>query len=586
LATRWSDLATEARISPARGTSASLAWTGADGKPVRVAVDAPDLAGHPAVVTLRPTSGDNGPALVAALERLRSSGGGTLRMMPGNYPVAGSAGKPALPMRGLSDILVDGPGARIVFARWGDGILIDHGARIALRGLSLGYQKQSVLRATVRSGTLVPAQGQYVPSAATAHQVTTIQTPAASGDERRLLLGREGTPMTRRPGGSYSLGVALSPLPDGGDVYVKLTYYDGAPVRIGDAGDVPSSHDITLDGITVRDSAGGGVVVDMMARGLAVLNSQIGQRRPDGVATIAYDALHITAMTGDVLIQRNRFTGSADDAMNLSSPIYDLAPDAAGGATVGPKNQGVGAQARVALFDERLQLLGVTTLASRAGRDASGRIKVTFAPGTNTGAARYLRNMALLTGGYAVVGNDVAECHCHGLLAQGPNGLVRDNRFTGLAANAVRLVTSAWWKEGAGAQNLVVERNIIRDTGVDGRRGIVWAAITAYAELGDDGGVSQPAIAALPINDNIVIRDNDIAQVAQGCVSVASAVDVVVQANTCRMFNRNLNRSVLLVERTSVADGVRRLPAKTAYLARGDGIWIDPVSTARVKVAP
>lgn len=559
----WSALATQPRQTPAAGAALMRSWAGADGQTVALGVAAPRLANRP-TLTLRPVAGDNGPAIQAALATLRAAGGGTLRLAPGSYPVAD--GPPAVAMDGLSDVLVDADGARLVFAQWGDGILISQAARLAIRGLSVGYARPATVAAQVRGGRLV-FPGGAPDAGTTVHQITDLRP-----DGQRLLLGKDG----RAPAAAPLNGFA-----DGDPVQVKLAYYRGGAIRIADHGDRPVSHDITLDHVTVRDSAGGGVVVDLMDRGLAIVDSQFGTPGP---SAIAYDALHVTAAGGDILVENNRFSGSGDDAINLASPILDAALNPGGRtAVIGGTGARVYPGARLALFDAALRLVGTAQVAGRLPRDPAGRMATTFtAPVAASGDVRYARNMDLLGRRYAVVGNQIADCLCHGVLVQNPDGLVRDNSFTGLRYNAIRVVTSAMWREGAGAQNVVVARNRIDTTGQDDRRGMMWAAITVYGELAADGA-PQPPLATAPLHAGLLIRDNQIADVDQGCISVSSAVDVTLADNRCTGFNRRVDRQRMLIERASVADGLRRLPAKGAYLARGDGVWIDPLSTAHVR---
>lgn len=565
----WVSLATAPRTSPVDGDGLHREWTGADGQPVSLTVLAPRVAGRP-TITLRPADGDNAPAITAALAKLRASGGGTLRLAPGSYPIAG--GPPALPLDRLTDVLVDGTGAQLVFANWGDGILISNAARLAIRGLSVGYARPPVVAAQVRGGALAFA-GPTPPPGAPVFQVTGTGPGGA-----RMLLGRQGRAL--QAGGALG-GNALGGFAPGAPVRVKLSYYKGGAIRIFDPDDKPVSHDITLDGVTVRDSAGAGVVVDLMGRGLAVIGSQFGT---DGGAGIAYDALHVTAATGDILVEHNQFAGSGDDAINLASPIFD-AQMGPGGRTalIGGNTAHIYPGARLALFDAGLQLVGTAQIAGRSPRDGQGRMPTEFtAPVSTSGVVRYARNMDLLGQRYAIVDNQVADCVCHGVLAQNPDGLIRDNSFSGLRYNAIRLLTSAMWKEGAGALNVVVADNRVQGTGADERGGMVWAAITVFGELAGNGAGGQAPIAPTPLNARLLIRDNQIAEVGQGCISVSSATDVTLDGNRCTGFDRRAARTPMLMERASMAAGLARLPAKSAYLARGDGVWIDPTTTSAV----
>jgi hypothetical protein len=566
----WTTLATAARQSPARGDGLHRQWTGADGRPVSLAVIAPRVAGHP-VIDLAPATGDNAPAITAALARLRTAGGGTLRLAPGTWPIAG--GPPALKLDGLSDVLVDGPGATLVFANWGDGILISNASRVALHGLSVGYARPPVVPARVANGRLA-FTGAAPPPGTPVYQVSG-DTPSGG----RMLFGKQGRAL--QPGGALPGG--LGGFAPGQAVQVKLSWYKGAAIRIADPGDKPVSHDITLDGVTIRDSGGGGVVADLMGRGLAVVGGHFGG---SGASAIAFDAFHVTAATGDILVENSDFTGSGDDSVNIASPIFTAALDAGGRTgTIGGAGARVYPGAQLALFDASLQLVGTAQVAQRAPRDPSGAMRTTFAAPVAATAVRYARNMDLLAQRYAIVDNRFTDSVGHGVLAQAPDGLVRDNQFSGLRYNAIRLLTSAMWMEGAGALNVVVAGNRISDTGQDTRPGRVWAAITVFGELGGGNGANGNGLAPLapvPLNARLLIRDNQIDGVDQGCIAVSNATDVTLKNNSCTAFGRQPGNVRMLADRSNLRAGLAQLPAKGAYLASGDGVWIDPATTARV----
>ncbi|KUM43362.1 hypothetical protein AR540_24220 [Pseudomonas sp. EpS/L25] len=567
----WTTLATAARQSPAQGAGLRRQWTGADGRPVALAVVAPRVAGHP-VIDLSPAGGDNAPAIMAALARLRAAGGGTLRLAPGTWPIAG--GPPALKLDGLSDVLIDGPGATLVFANWGDGILISNAARVALRGLSVGYTRPPVVAARIANGRLAFA-GVAPPPGTPVYQVSAT-TPSGA----RALFGKQGR--TLQPGGALAGG--LGDFAPGQAVQVKLSWYKGGAIRIADPGDKPVSHDITLDGVTIRDSGGGGVVADLMGRGLAIVGAHFGG---SGDSAIAFDAFHVTAATGDILVENSDFTGSGDDSVNIASPIFTAALDAGGRTgTIGDAGARIYPGAQLALFDASLQLVGTAQVAQRAPRDSSGAMRTTFTAPVSAGGVRYARNMDLLAQRYAIVDNRFTNSIGHGVLAQAPDGLVRDNQFSGLRYNAIRLLTSAMWMEGAGALNVVVAGNRISDTGQDTRPGRVWAAITVFGELGGGGANGDAPLAPVPLNARLLIRDNQIDGVDQGCIAVSNATDVTLTNNSCTAFGRQPGRVRMLADRADLRAGLAQLPAKGAYLASGDGVWIDPTTTARVTADP
>ncbi len=587
----WLDILRASGAGSESPSGSSYSWIGADNRGMSVSVALPNINGH-AVELIRPVLGDNGPQIQEALAKLRASGGGTLRLFPGNYVVAG--GPPALNLLGLKDVAIEGQGATITFSEWGDGLHIQSCVRLAIKGISFRYAAPAVLPAVIRHSALGneivadPSQIRAL-SQAKIYQITEYDKAKGSfvPNARRLLLGRDGESLIKTGSNRFVLSSGrLKDFEDARPIELKLSYYNGAAIRIADPGDTPVSHDITFDGVTVQNSPGMGISVDLMHSGLAVLNSQIGLRMPSSnTVTIAYDAFHVTAMAGGILVNRNKFTASGDDAINIGSPIFDLIQrPALKEAKLRAKTGGVYVGAVLAFFDADLRWLGNSKVVRRSPRTSGAQIDVDFSDNVPDGS-RYARNIELLSSRYAVVDNEVYRCQCHGILAQNPNGIIKGNVFTSLRANAIRLVVSAWWREGSGAQNIVVQKNIIEDTGDDSRRGVVWGAITLYAELGDDGGQDQPAVATEAINDSILIDGNSISDVDQGCISVASSSRVKITNNGCKNFNRRLDRSQLLVERTNPIAGARRLASKIDYLDRGTGVWIDPLSTANVDLS-
>ncbi|MEG8037855.1 right-handed parallel beta-helix repeat-containing protein [Sphingomonas sp. LR60] len=354
---------------------------------------------------------------------------------------------------------------------------------------------------------------------------------------------------------------------------MKLSWYRGGAIRIGDPGDTPVSHDITLDHVTVRDSAGTGITVEFMDRGLAIVAATLGGT---GGSAIAYDGVHVTAAGGDLLIENSDFTGMGDDAINIATPILDarLDPDRRSMTLSGVASR-VSSGTRLALFDAGLRLLGTATVAARSPRDPAGRIRAIFAAPVPAGTVRYARNLDLLSARYAIVGNRITDCLCHGVLAQAPNGLVQDNLFTGLRFNAIRLLTSAAWKEGTGVYNVVVADNRIADTGQDTRPDRVWAAITVFGELDSAVPRAPPPLAAEPLNAGLLIRDNQIDGVGQGCIAISNATDVTLRHNRCTRFGQP---PVMMQKLTGRADP----PSAPALLSAASGLWIEASTTARV----
>ncbi len=582
----WQRLVAEEPFSPVLVSADDLVydWQGATGGASRVVVKRPSLKLHPYVVTLRPVAGDNGPALQAAFAKLKAQKGGALRLAAGRYDI-----RAPVILQGLSDVVITGPGATFNFMNWGDGLRIMNSERIVVQSVTFRYARPAVIFGTMNaSGELVlDRQDSAQPANMLVHQISGFDRAQKRylPDSLRILLGSKGKVLSRAAGHGYR-APELSGIAPGTVLALKLAYYKGAAIRIVDEGNGSPSNDIVIDGITINNSAGGGIAVNDMGRGLAIIRSSIGPRATDAHPVgIAYDAIHITASGGDILIRDNYIQGSGDDAINIASPILDVgAGQGEHSVRLKWESGQVATGSRYAFFDEGLRYVRAGTVVERQQRGSDGSAILWFDSSVNKGGnVRFARDLSRRSNRYAIINNDITRCECHGVLAQAPNGIIRVNRITKTRFNAVRLLTSSSWQEGSGAYNVAVERNIVRDTGGDARRGLVWAAIGVYGELRDDSNATGSVVSRDILNQNIRIAENDIADVDQGCISIASAARVTIRSNRCVRVNRNVGLARLLIEPGPVSDTAQRASSKIAYLGGGQsGIYVDPVSTTGI----
>ncbi len=588
--TEWQRMVIEQSVSPVKAGSGDLAydWTDARGVGARVVVRRPVMAQHPYVVSVSPVAGDNGPALQAAIAKLRQQKGGALRLAPGRYDI-----RSPLVLQALSDVVIDGPGAIFHFLNWGDGIQIMESQRVVLQGLTIRYAKPAVIFGTVVMRGMTPElvldrQDSAQPSNMQVYQMSVFDVAQKRylPDSLRIINGPAGKTWRRAPGQGYT-SPDLTTVPAGSKIALKLSYYKGAAIRIADQGRAIASEDIVIDGVKITNSAGMGIAVNDMGRGLAIIRSNIGPAATDSHPVgIAFDAIHISASGGDILIRQNKIQGSGDDAINIASPILDVGAGQ-GEHSVRLQWQAgqVAAGSRFAFFDEKLRYIRTGSVVDRQRRGSDGSALLWFDIPVNKGPnVRFARDLSRLSNRYAVIDNDIGRCECHGILAQAPNGIIRVNRFVQTRFNAIRLLTSSSWQEGAGANNVVVERNVVRDTGGDARRGQVWAAISVYGELRDSSNATGTVVSRDILNQRIRIAENDIADVDQGCVSVASSAHVTIRGNRCVRVNRNVGLARLLIEPGSAQDSAQRAGSKIAYLGGGQsGIWVDPLSTIGIE---
>jgi hypothetical protein len=229
----------------------------------------------------------------------------------------------------------------------------------------------------------------------------------------------------------------------------------------------------------------------------------------------------------------------------------------------------------ISLFDAQMNYLGSAAESSRTAT-VNGYSTVTFAsPGiANSQNALFAREGTVWGSRYAVSGNTISNCDCHGVLAQLPNGLVSSNTISGLRYNAIRLITSGAWSEGTGALNVVVTNNTISNTGADTKEGFVWAAITAYGEI-KTANSNLTQMTSGPVNGTLVIKQNTVQQTQDACLSFGDTINAELETNTCT---------------STMLGGPSQTGSFASYpgsdTVRAEGIFIDPATTTNITVSP
>jgi hypothetical protein len=564
----WRTLVTADTVSPVTAGPAdlSLAWTGADGRPVRLVVKAPADGDASRTVTVGPVApGDDArPAFRAALDHARQIGARRIVAPKGRYlfRTMEPGDKGHLWIHDLKDVTIDGQGSTLVFGNPGDGLRISAATRVKLTHMSLDYAMPtwSTGKISVVNGdkSLALDNASAGAAAAPIAQVSGFdpQTRTWPSDGPRLFFGKKN-PEPSLVGANRRASPQFRNSANGQEVAVKLHHYEGSAIDVYDGLAGPSS-DLTFEDVHVLTATGTGFKIKMRGRGLAIVDSSVAPDPASGrMLSAEYDAIHVAATGGDVLIRGNRIRGQGDDAMNVRSPIYVVDPAAAGGSSVNLSDtaQTIAPGDAVAFFDGNGNYLFKAVVRDRSATAGENVDLALDRPLPDGPPPRYARDLALTSSRYAVVDNDVSGCECHGLLAQVPNGLVRNNRFTDLRFNAIRLLTSLEpWREGTGAFNVIVEQNTITRTGPDSSLPVPWGAINVY-------GLKGSALLGNSVNADIIIRDNTITNVAQACFMVTSSRGVTVTNNKCDKTQR-------LGDNSDLGDPVRETLRKAKYLAR------------------
>lgn len=585
----WTALAAAQVTSPAAAVPGDLVrrWEAPDHRAIQTVVKLPHPARGAPDITMSavPAGVDARPYFEAALAAARQKGAAKLNIPPGTY-VFKSLGENRLGhlvLQNLSDITIDGQGSTFVFTQNEPGIFIRASQRLRLFRINIDY---SLRMASI--GTIQQRGGQKVLVIDPAYPVTA---------DDHVYFVSEFNPATREwvPGGKRAImppgmpnpavflghqtyaSSTFAPLPAGKPYVVSHHFYGGPAIRVGDSPGPGQPQDVVIDHVTIWSGPGAGIIAYGVKRGFAVVNSRI-MPKPDGHSLISteYDAIHILELGGDLILSDNVITGQGDDGINLNNPIslISRADPAAKTIVLAPYSRFISPGDTLAFFDRTTRFVGTATatvVTPLGGLNYQVGLRA-MPPGFDP--QDIVRNVSRIDGRFAVTGNKISKCNCHGILVQIPNGLVETNEIHDTKANAIRLLSSiGTFKEGVGAINVIVRDNVIARTGSDNAIDMPWAAISAYAPVGGN------ALSRYPVNKDLLISGNTISHALDACITISSSLDVKVLGNRCdSVMARGLPPGSINVFRSSDVE----LAGNTRAGVSSGGITIDRQTSLRV----
>jgi hypothetical protein len=125
------------------------------------------------------------------------------------------------------------------------------------------------------------------------------------------------------------------------------------------------------------------------------------------------------------------------------------------------------------------------------------------------------------------------------VLLQTSEGLVEGNRFDGQTLHSIYVISSPYWGEGPGAQNLIVANNRICHTGNyiqdSSRPASVLGAVVVAAE--DNTAFTVPSSVAL--HQNVIFSDNTVEDAPGPGFFISTTNNVIMRGNHLVNTNRS-----------------------------------------------
>lgn len=436
-------------------------------------------------------------------------------------------------LAGLKDVVIDGAGSKFVFHLNKPGIYIDGCVRLQIKNVNLSYGFVSTSVGRVKDtqfGKGLELAEPYQAAADSVFELTELRDSQLSwikGGQRLILNPKMQESLTRGVDGVF-YSKHFNSLKSGARFFVSHYWYGGQAIYMGGSGRQPVNEDVSIVGSKIYSTPGVAIAVEELKRGVAIISNAITPSS-DGISvgSAAWDGIHVSQSGGDVLIKDNEISGVGDDAINISNHVHEVVE-----IDFEKKDLTLARYVKSIRAGQHFYIFGKNGIPYAKGEfmraqevDGGKRVKVNLnrmPDRLRLGDA--VRVVDFLSSRVAVIGNNIHDCACHGLLLQIPNAIVSNNAFTRTRQNPIRLLADvAKWYEGVGVLNATIVSNTIEDTGLDDERLRAWGAISLYA------GVEGQAF----INADVSIEGNKMRGVSQDCLHIANSQRVNISNNSC-----------------------------------------------------
>ncbi len=473
----------------------------------------------------------------------------------------------------VTDLVIDGQGSTLNFNGLCQGIQMDWAQRIVFKNFNIDWPKVQVAAlATVQNVDANTSKMQLVFDPAYPVDKNTVIEAITSWDRANnywsLTNPSEDEYLPR--GHTRYLGGQTFEVPD----WVGFQNGDTALVRFF-AGEAPGftvddSQDVTIDNVNIY-SATSIAFIFSLDRGIRLANSSV-TRLPGSNRLIssAADAVHMAGNQGDIVLEGNTLAYQGDDGLNINATMWcnsssnesnnqPCNPSLAG-SSGGPasgmfvynwfENVWLPGDA-LGFFDSNFLLSGTSKVQSIVTNphvstelmfSKPSPAKAQFLADFNYGGARYI-----------IRNNRFLHNRARGALLQTAEGLVTGNVFDGQTLHSLYVISSPYWGEGPGAQNLTVANNTISNAGnyiqnASSSNSVLGAVVVA-AEDNTATTIASP----VPLHQNVIFADNTVQDTPGPGFFISTTNNVIMQGN--HLDNTNQSAAYVATYGTATSTG-------------------------------
>jgi Right handed beta helix region len=450
-------------------------------------------------------------------------------------------------INGATDLVIDGNGSTLNFASPCQGIVLNSAQRVVLRNFVIDWPRLRVaavgtITATGGNGTTgytysLQLDREYVTPGAPKQIAAVTAWDSAKGywsldnPLEDVSYGAGYIPALSSAGSVSdvtSYGVAFA---KGRRVLVRYYFPSGGP-----AVTLASGADVTFQGLTIYSSPQTGFYM-AQGRGMRIDHCTI-TRSSGRPISLSADAVHISgAVGGDIIVENSSFAYQGDDGFNINTPLIGVGASAGTDQISVPNWFTPQVGDPIALFGPELAFLAkdYPSLVTSVNTNSDGTNTLGLSTSIPAAAAGgYLADLATPSARYIIRHNQYLHNRARGVLLQSAYGLVQNNTFVGQTLFPIYMVSSTFWGEGAGAQNLLVVGNHVSQPGRGG--GLAAVVLTREDSASNPVYVSRAAPGRFPptpaIHQNIIFAGNLIEHTPGAGFYISSANNVVLYRNT------------------------------------------------------
>lgn len=420
---------------------------------------------------------DNFEAMQKAFDYCAANPGTRLAVDKGTYYFNTDK---ALELTACENTLIDGCGARFVFAYTGTKINISQCDCVEFKNLDIDWAHESDPIASAVSVTaadkkahtldlefiLGTADASLDLAAMTQCDPETLTFGAKGGSKECYLYQIDGAVQSVEKINENTLRVTHNGCMDNfaaGESYILRHHvYDGTVFGINGY-----SKNLTFDGVNIYGSTGMAFVVNGNASHFLIRNCYIGVEpgcEGKRCVSLGADAIHIVNSDGCFVLEGCDISGMGDDALNVHDGLGFI--ESASGSKMSVIASAMRLQPGDVLNFKNPEFFDINYSAKIVSVKPLGGIKSeieiegTLPPAIGEGYIIY--NTACCSANYIIRDNYFHENRARGLLLQSPNGLCENNCFYKIEGQAIKVVMDIMptlWQEGTGVDNLVIKNN-------------------------------------------------------------------------------------------------------------------------------